>query len=947
MSDPNDPNYSDGHHLIDRLEDQLIDHPDAETTREIRDTSLDETFQKKLNERAEQIRSNQQSDGSQDNFGTVNYQFLINKYHLQYSYKDLGELDQELSEWLTFNDLDVVGPLEELPKLTSSIEECIANSSNEKLSIDPGVYQPNVTTSDDLSVILQGLIYYSFGEYSNKEDKFEQLYQIIINNEELILRSVYKPLIKLLSNFIEERIQLDKKSIIKPITPIVEQNFFRVLTLIYFIVNVALHLDEVSTVELQEELQKSDLLSTLVKFLEHWKWNPNNSYRIRNSIFLTWKLILLQMGDTAHLKLCDEFLLKVHGIKIRKGTDLNKLTCSSVDYYAFREDIIDKYPLFDTNLGNVHKSEMSKTAETSNELPTEANSNELSTETSSTNEHEPNEKTIEEKYTEFMAMNTHSNSLFNLIETPRTYKSHSVLSQLPTQPVHLATPIPSPTLTPSDYMSGGEKIRRSYQVNQAMPFIYPTLNDTLDDSKLNIPYAIGEADEILKNSIYESYSVKKLWSERQRFMKQERGFKSEYQANDRSEFDYDESLYEKFPEDTACIRSILYVEQFYKNNLTRFYSFVQVLIETIKLNRLDYNLNFPELELNPETSFLANSSINLDTSRPDGASNNRETSRSKVEFVLLLQLEVLNVKELTLKASTGILTSLLKWFKLNHVLKYYYFSSILFDQQFFSVTLDYISRSFNNSNLQRLSNKSEDETRNDADDEEHLSEYEILINQNKIMNPKIELPTFNFFNNCLKKFPVHTYKFINKDLMLQMPKVIDMDNINNTYIQNPNENFCFILSNLLQIMDKLLVKNITQRIFALNELKPSELFKMIVLNYDNEALTKPILKILKKLIPYQGRKWKSINMDLISQIYLNMELSLKDNWLSGKDLESDFNNSYDQEIALRALLQFYNVSRYPKKMELLGYKINLDIDIPLLSLNDVEDDIEPVDDIDG
>jgi Domain of unknown function (DUF3402). len=132
-------------------------------------------------------------------------------------------------------------------------------------------------------------------------------------------------------------------------------------------------------------------------------------------------------------------------------------------------------------------------------------------------------------------------------------------------------------------------------------------------------------------------------------------------------------------------------------------------------------------------------------------------------------------------------------------------------------------------------------------------------------------------------------------------------------------------------MNKILIKNITQRIFTINDLKLSELYKMILMNYDNEALTKPILKTLKKLIPYQGRKWKSTNMDLISQIYLNLKLSLKDNWLTGKDLESDINNSYDQEIALRALLQFYNLRRYKDEMERIGYGIE---EIPTLNLDD-------------
>ena len=250
-----------------------------------------------------------------------------------------------------------------------------------------------------------------------------------------------------------------------------------------------------------------------------------------------------------------------------------------------------------------------------------------------------------------------------------------------------------------------------------------------------------------------------------------------------------------------------------------------------------------------------------------------------------------------------------------------------------------MSHSFNNQNLQKWNGDddkhSPENNQLSEDNEERFPEYECLISQNKIMNPRIELPRFDFFNNCLKQYPTdHSYQFINKTMILQLPTVLDSDHISNTYIKSYNKNYCIILSNLLHSINKILIKSITQRIFTLNELKPSELFKMIITNFNCKALTTPILHALRKLIPYQGRKWKSTNMDLISQIYLKLDLSMKDTWLSGKDLEFDFNNSYDQEVALRALLQFYNVRNYPEQMELMGYKISVDRDIPPLDLND-------------
>ncbi|KAL6451427.1 LOW QUALITY PROTEIN: FAR11 Factor arrest protein 11 [Candida maltosa Xu316] len=889
---------------IDQLEDQIIDHPDASTKQDLNE-SLDETFQKKLNARAEQIRSSsnsnkqhvkdQNKDSNQD-ANSINYQFLITKSHLDYNHLDYGSLDQELSEWFTSIDLKVIGGLSVLSHVYES-EKGDVNTAIERFSQNESV--EDVTTTS-----LKTILYY---KYATKKTREDQLQQIEMNNLVLIQKKVYEPLIRILQRFMTsqiEKIENDKQN--SCLSSAVESEYFRILTLFYFLINVAiLHPDKCYL--FKKCLSKSDIMTSILEFIEHWKWYPNNSHRTRYLILIVNKLIFLELGDSDHLKKCDDFLVNLHKVKNKdaKIDSGNVLTCSPLDYFVFREDLLDKYPLYDKTELQPYDFESFKNA-----LEDE----------SSTESVESRSSTIEGKYRYFMAVHGGSNSLSNLIEPPKTNKSHSILGQLPTQTVHIATPVPSPKLMASDYMSGGEKIRKSYQVNQAMPMIYP--ND--GESALNVPFAMKEADEILKNAVYESYSTKRLWKEREMFMQQERGYVDTYKnknkhPKDLNEFDYDfVGLKAKFSENLPEIESMERIETLYAKNLCRLHTLVEVLMETIKVNRLDYNFNFAELELNPETSILRNKAAR-------NFHRNEET-RKRVEMVLLSQLEINNVKEITLKATTSILIMLLKWFKISHVLKGFYFSSLLFDQQFFTISLDYLSRCFNNPNLQSATTEKRDE----------LTEYEILINQNKLTNPKISIPKFEFFTNCLQLNTENTkYELINKSFISNLPEKLDSNNVNHVYISKFNGNFAFILTNILTITNKILIKNQSQRIFTLNDLKPSELYKMILINYDCEAFNKPILKALKKLIPYQGRKWKSANMDLISQIYLNLKLSMKDNWLSGKDLESDFNNSYDQEIALRGLLQFYNVRNYPDQMESIGYEVNRDLaNVPQLSLSD-------------
>jgi len=55
-------------------------------------------------------------------------------------------------------------------------------------------------------------------------------------------------------------------------------------------------------------------------------------------------------------------------------------------------------------------------------------------------------------------------------------------------------------------------------------------------------------------------------------------------------------------------------------------------------------------------------------------------------------------------------------------------------------------------------------------------------------------------------------------------------------------------------------------------------------------------------------------MRVITSIYLFCRPELKDDWLSGGDVDSEVEESLPQEQALRSLTHFYNVRRYPKSM---------------------------------
>lgn len=109
------------------------------------------------------------------------------------------------------------------------------------------------------------------------------------------------------------------------------------------------------------------------------------------------------------------------------------------------------------------------------------------------------------------------------------------------QPVHIATPAPSPPPSPAGPGGKGGK-KQNYQTNQLFPFLYPPLDassnnlggkgstdlqDILVGRKWegsDIPASIIEAAELFAKRMRASRSMKQLWEERVLFMKYERGW---------------------------------------------------------------------------------------------------------------------------------------------------------------------------------------------------------------------------------------------------------------------------------------------------------------------------------------------------------------------------------------------------------------------------------------
>lgn len=810
--------------LIDRLEDELIDHPDASTRQQLSGETLDEAFQKKLNARAEQIANHNDiftdvdDTTDQTNRGSTSQGPPVHiKNRIIYEKIEVETFETQISEWFVSHDYDVLSLslLAEFAVPSKEIEEYLKAIGSKNL-------EDNIRT-------WRAILYYALGEYigcTRTNEQIEAMERNLIQLHKFGFTLVVCLQFKILTNKNEK----DSNDVILLI----------VSTLLYLMIILGLHANEDYREQILNTMDEHDILTHLFSYLAKRRVVGAHQHRLKNIIKIIKDLMILQFGTTDHMNATKIFLDSHHGIR---PSSLS-LTCSPLQYFTIRENLMDKYPLY--SLLQANRSPL-----------------------------------VEGHYNTFMAANAFSNSLSNLLENPRPNRAHTAQSQLPAQTVHIATPVPTPPSVNSEFMSGGEKIRKLYQINQGMPFIFPTDNAT------TVPYAVEEAYNIFSEAVKEDLSSGQFWDERQRFMVQERGFE-ETSVEEPEKYRYTTALLEQYPDKRSEIESLLRVESFYHDNLADLNDVVQLFVELISVSKIEYPLMFAEHELNR----ILLGQLHYD-----------EVSLSKFSLQVQNEVEIVAAKETLLKSMCAIIHILLSWFKVSHVLKCHHLTSVLYDLQYLEVFHDFLNNCFDNPNIQiQLESKG-----NNA----------VWVYQNRLLNPQIHLPDFDFFEICLKsRKSIHRFHFINDDLVDDIP--IDLVT-NERMLTSHNHNACTILDYMLQICDEILIENMSQRVFVLNELKPTDVLKAIVTNYENERLIAPILRILKKLVPYQGRKWKASNMDLISTIYLRCDLDLKDDWLSGKDLESDFNTAYEQEVALRGLLQFFNKRLYPDQMAVLGY----------------------------
>lgn len=224
--------------------------------------------------------------------------------------------------------------------------------------------------------------------------------------------------------------------------------------------------------------------------------------------------------------------------------------------------------------------------------------------------------------------------------------------------------------------------KQNYQTNQMFPFLYPPLNQSSNDlggkgstelqdllagrkwSGRDIPASILEAAELFSQRIRATRAMHQLWEERVRFLKFERG-QDEIDALDLSELHLADGSQHISSEDLKKLtddqrKSLEAVEKFYEDKVARLQSLVIVLLKVL-LQAVTTLITQPHGIDGLRSAEPATEQNELPKPGVTAQANGTEyTDDSSLNDVIALRSQ-----EITVKAVSGIVILLLKWFRLS------------------------------------------------------------------------------------------------------------------------------------------------------------------------------------------------------------------------------------------------------------------------------------------
>ncbi|KAL9126647.1 MAG: hypothetical protein Q9217_004337 [Psora testacea] len=644
-------------------------------------------------------------------------------------------------------------------------------------------------------------------------------------------------------------------------------------------------------------------------------------------LLLFWKAFLLLVGQIDHVEECKR-TLRV-GIHEGQGQDPGKfITASPLDYHLFRQEITSKYPAYSPPQPLVPIE-----PENNSVLPPLPN--------------HPSRQRSHENLNIPTSGNNAVGSIFN-------------------QPVHIATPAPSPPPSPAGPGGKGGK-KQNYQTNQSFPFLYPPLDDTssilggkgsaeLQDKLVgkrweggDVPASILEAGELFANRMRMSRSLRQLWEVRERYIKHERGWNESHnhEADDNvnegeaSEFDHlDAELHgytslgerrntkatsrkpavERVKEtDKEAVQSRLdAMHDYYRVVLPDLQSLVIVLWKALFQNVSALVANSGQNGLPNAIEDVVNDSAgkrktNQNSSASlNGLANGHLAENEDATDLTIETLNDIRLKEISSKAVSGILLIMLKWFKLSRK------------------SPDELRTKTNANFIQIYLSTNVDKAVEQKNDREDLDFFAFCHNHSK--RPPIPLSrapasTPDSSEDEAAPPPIRKHRrspTSRSPLPTPPPPTATKPEVDELGIpiagplpQTPLTDYAprFFLTNinLLRLLQKI-TKRKAHRALLLVQYKSSTILRK-ALKIPQPELRLYTLKLFKSQVPYCGRKWRQTNMRVITAIYLHCRPELRDEWLCGGDVDGVVEEAVPFEQAGRSLVHWWHLKEFRDVME--------------------------------
>ncbi|KAF1918015.1 hypothetical protein BDU57DRAFT_184091 [Ampelomyces quisqualis] len=645
-------------------------------------------------------------------------------------------------------------------------------------------------------------------------------------------------------------------------------------------------------------LEKPGLLMLLVDLISKLRWDESISLPLSKVSLLLWKTMLVYFGGLAQVEKAKEFF-KDGDMESEDSKGQPLITASPLDYHLFRQEISSKYPAYNPPPPL---------------FPLEPENNSI-----------------------LPPLKNHPSKVAgNHVFGSGLGDAHGNNTSILHQPVHIATPAPSPPPSPAGPGGKGGK-KQNYQTNQMFPFLYPPLDESsnklggkgstdLQDLLVgrrwegsDIPASILEAAELFAKRMKATRAMKQLWEERVAFMKYERGWAGLDDDLDIEELSLEQRHQEakESPPAGSIEERLSLVEHFYRDALPNLQSLVIVLIKAI-LAHVTALVTQSSGANGLQSGFQFQDNQNGTTSgRPDMNGLNGHSNA----FATNEELDSMRTQEVLDKAVTGSLILILKWFKLSHILKFEYITQLLVDSSYVPLILKLLQLQ----EIERLVNfKSEQEGLNffnfcrnhsrnapdDMNDEDKGQEkQEVDSDSDDAAPPPIRLTRQE--SNDLGVEPPQP-----PPETAQPPEVDELGFPTNELPTEPITNFSwrafFTSINYLRIMQKI-CKNKAHRNLMLVSYKSSQFLRKS-LKVPQPDLRLYTLKLFKNQVPYCGRKWRQSNMRVITAVYLHCRPELRDDWLAGSDVDAEVDESVPLEQALRSLTHWHNLKRYPESL---------------------------------